>query len=235
MAGGAHLGANVHCLMIALVFGGVHVLIRNVLAGYPAVIAVQGSGRFAGSEWSESLRRPDSVRGEAESTGSDAVSQIPLGWVGHLEHVLLVRQECAAGLGLGLGIVLVAAALIVMKRRVTSGGVAVADFAEDPGLPRVGVPVLGIERGEGDSGPVIRGRIEVWIHGGRLQVSLRVHRNITQRNVVQVVGRHMAARTEAVDNRARTGQRVFLSADIELRCAFAWFGEGVVVGRSEER
>src|SRR5476651_568268 len=101
MAGGAHLGANVHCLMIALVFGGVHVLIRNVLAEYPAGIAVLASGRFACGERSESLRRADGVRGEAESTGSDAVSQIPFGWVGHLEHVLLVRQECAAGLGPG--------------------------------------------------------------------------------------------------------------------------------------
>src|SRR5262249_36144948 len=231
MTGSAHLGTNEHGLVKAFVLLGVDVLVRNLLTKDLASIRIDGLRRFIRGKRTKRLEYSDCMGRKTERPGSDAVPEIALALVRDMEHVLMrLVQDLGARLRHGRGIVFVAASFIVMKRSVASRGIGVADRAEDAAPPGVRVPVLRLQLGEGQSRSVVRRRIELRINPRDFEMSLRVDSYVAQRDVVNVVCRHVTARAEGIQQRSRPRYRVLPRADVEFRGALARLCEGIVAG-----
>src|SRR5262245_8187843 len=112
--------------------------------------------------------------------------------------------------------ILGSAARVVVERRVAGGSVTMANRTKDAALSRVGISVLRLQSGESKSGTVVRSRIEVGVYNRGLTMSSRIDFDIAQWNIVQVVRRHVTARTESVQKRARARHGVFSRANVEV-------------------
>src|SRR5438309_131223 len=117
-----------------------------------------------------------------------------------------------------------------MERRVSRFRVGVADSANDSALARVGIPVLRRQGRECDARTIVRCWIEVRVDGSALQMGVRFKAYGLKRNVIDIVGGHVAARAEGIQQRSGTRQLIFFRPDIEGGRALVFIGKWIVAG-----
>ncbi|PYU16717.1 MAG: hypothetical protein DMG29_03410 [Acidobacteria bacterium] len=89
MTGRTSFSAPKHHVVKSLVFPRIHALVRNVLTEYLTRVHILWVGRLVGCKRPKSFGKPNGVWRKTIGTGADAVSQILLGGIGHVEGILL--------------------------------------------------------------------------------------------------------------------------------------------------
>ncbi len=218
MTGTTEFGALEHHVVIALVDQKIALLVGHIPLEDRADIGIGRRTVVGVRQRPKPFGHAEGVWGEAIRAGPHAPAQVGLGRVRDVERILVGGSyQVLTGLhALGWDI-LRSRFLKVVIRGVTTLDIRVADFADNAGLATLCIAEEGLDGGKGHPRTVVRGGIEgrpdkpVFEPRGRIAV------HIGHGYLVHIIGRHMAPRTEVVQQRPSIGRRLGRGPQVEGR------------------